>query len=332
MTQRKHNKVGAVASVVICTILISSSILILFFRQRIIDQIAVWQFHPSSAVTTLASRDGMNDYGKFLYYASHPELDSAQYFNAVCTGTEAMTSILGCYSDYRMYIYNVTDIQLDGVREVTAAHEMLHAAYARMNNDEKKSVDVLLETEYKKLEGNKDFADLIAFYSRTEPGERDNELHSVIGTEVADLDPALEAHYKQYFSNRQDVVSLYTKYNGVFQDLANRASNLASQLTSLSSSIASGSTQYNNDVQTLNNDITLFNKRATDGDFTSQYQFDTERTALSARVDGLDSIRTNINNNISEYNSILSDYNSIATQSKKLYNSINSKLVPAPSV
>lgn len=332
MLPQKRSKVGLIISVVISLLLITCSILIVLFKQHIIDQITVWQFNPSNEIINIASRDTLNSYGTFLFYASQPELNSTQNFNTVCNRIESTTSILGCYSNYRIYIYDVTDEQLDGIREVTAAHETLHAAYARMSDSEKAKVNVLLEAEYKKLENDKSFTDLIAFYDRTEPGERDNELHSVIGTEVANLDPALEAHYKQYFDNRQDVVSLYVKYNGVFQGLANRAKVLSEQLNSLATSITSDSTQYNESVQVLNVDIALFNKRATAGDFTSQGQFNSERAALSSRVASTDAMRKNINDEIAKYNLILTEYNSIASQSKKLYNSINSTLAPAPSV
>jgi hypothetical protein len=332
MLPQKRSKVGLIVSVIISAILIASAILILLFRQHIIDQITVWQFQPTTEIATIATRDGMNDGGKFLFYASRPELDTAKFFNSVCSRLENSASILGCYSNYHIYIYDVTDQQLDGIRETTAAHEMLHAAYARMSDSEKKTVDILLEAEYKKLEGNKNFADLIAFYARTEPGERDNELHSVIGTEVANLDPALEAHYAKYFSNRQSVVALYTKYSGVFQSLADRADSLSSQLSTLMTSITNASSQYNTDVQTLNGDIAAFNKRAEAGDFTSQGEFNAERASLTARVNALDSNRSSINNDIATYNSLLSEYNSIASQSKKLYSSIDSTLAPAPSV
>lgn len=332
MFRQKRNKTSTIVSAVISIILIVCSILIVVFKQYVFDQITVWQFHPSSAISTIASRDGMSGYGKFLFYASKPELDSTQSFNTVCGRTETTMSILGCYSNNRIYVYDVTDLQLDGIREVTAAHETLHAAYARMGSDEKKTVNALLEAEYKKLANNKDFSDLIAFYARSEPGDRDNELHSVIGTEVANLDPALEKHYSQYFSNRQDVVSLYLKYNDVFQSLANQADSLSTQLTALSTSVTDTSAKYNVDVKTLNADITAFNTRAENDDFTSQSQFNSERAALSTRVDNLDSTRISINNDITKYNSMLAEYNSIATQSKKLYNSIDSTLAPAPSV
>ncbi len=332
MFQPKRKKVGVITSIIVCLVLITSAALIVLFRQRIVDQMTVWQFKPSDQISNIAKRDGMSDYGKFLFYASQPELDAAQYFNSVCSRIETTTSILGCYSNYRMYIYDVTNTQLDGIREVTAAHETLHAAYVRLGKDEKDKVNVLLEAEYKKLENNKDFAELIAFYDRTEPGERDNELHSVIATEVVDMAPALETYYKQYFSDRQNVVQLYVKYNGVFQDLATKASSLSDQLTALAKTITDESAQYNIDAQTLTQDVTAFDKRAKIGDFTSQGQFDTERAVLSARITSTNTKSKSINSDIAKYNAILDEYNSIASQSKKLYNSIDSSLAPAPSV
>ena len=333
MSPQSHsNKFGTIVIIVISCILTAMSLFLVFNRQYVIDQIAVWQYHPTSAVTTLIDRTGVNDYGKFLYLASKPKVDATQSFNNECDRVEKITSILGCYSDYHIYIYDVTDPQLDGIKEVTAAHETLHAAYIRMSLDEKAKVNALVEAEYKKLANNKDLTEMMAFYARTEPGQRGNELHSVIGTEIANISPELEAHYKKYFTDRQKVVNLYNKYISVFQKLSNRASELSDQLKVLAATITTSLAQYNTDAQTLNNDITTFNKRATDGDFSSLSQFYAERNRISSRVADLDVTRTTINADVVKYNATLDEYNSIASESKKLYNSIDSTLAPAPSV
>ena len=332
MLQKKHKKIRVILSVLICLILIALSLLVIFNRQRVIDQITVWQFHSTSELNALVDRAGMNDNGKFLFLASQPRLDGSQDFNTECDRIESTTAILGCYSNYRIYVYDVTDKQLDGVREVTATHETLHAVYARLSTDEKNKVNALLEAEYKKLENNKDYSDRMAFYARTEPGERDSELHSVIGTEISNISPELEAYYAKYFSNRQKVVTLNTKYMGVFINLKNHANDLSAQINTLVSSISGETTQYNNDVKVLNNDIMAFNTRVGSASFTSQAQFNSERAALSARVAELEATRNIINADIAKYSSILAEYNSLASESKKLYNSIDSTLAPAPSV
>ncbi len=332
MLQRKFSKAAIVLNVFICVVLIILSIIVILNRQMIIDQITVWQFQPTAEVSALVEKSGMSDYGKFMYLASQPNLDGTQNFNSECDRIENTASILGCYKNYRIYIYDITDTQLDGIREVTATHETLHAAYARLSSDTKNRISTLLEAEYAKLEGNKNYTDRMAFYARTEPGERDNELHSVIGTEIADISPELEQYYSMYFSDRQKVVALNTKYSSVFTNLKNRANALADQLNVLSSSINSQSARYNNDVQTLNMDISIFNAKAKSGSFASAAQFASERSALSVRVAAVNALRESVNSDIDTYGIDLKEYNSIATESKTLYNTIDSTLAPAPSV
>ena len=305
------------------------------YRQRIIDQVSYWSYKPSTQISDLIAKTGMNDNGKFYFYASQPALytsSNASAFNAACEKVETTAAILGCYNGNKIFIYDVTDKQLDGINEVTAAHETLHAIYARLDNSEKTKVDKMVEAEYQKISGDKYYADLTAYYAKAEPGQRDNELHSIIGTEIANLSPDLEKYYDQYFSNRQEVVNYDMKYTSVFKSLKTRADQLVSQLDTLSASINTRTTQYNTDANQLNNDIAAFNAKATSGDFTSQAEFNSERATLVARVNALEAIKLNIQSDKTTYESLLNEYNSIATESKKLYDSINSSLVSSPSL
>ncbi len=331
MLRQKLNKTKLIANVVASLILIGLSFFIIANRQRIVDQITVWQFKSTTELTGLVERSGMNDYGKFLYLASQPVLDATQSFNSECDRVENTASILGCYSNNRIFVYDVSDPQLDGVREVTATHETLHAAYARLDDSIKNRINVLLEAEYKKLENNKDYSDRMAFYARTEPGERDNELHSVIGTEIAIINPELEQYYNQYFSNRQKSVALNIKYSSVFINLKNKANSLLDQMKALSVSVSTRVAQYNIDVKSSEAAIADFNKRAANGYFKTMQQFNTERAALAGVLADLATTRTSISADIAQYDKLLGEYNSIASESKKLYNSIDSTLTPTPT-
>lgn len=323
---------GYVATLVVTLVALVVAVLLVVNRQHIIDQVSVWQYQPSSAIASLADRSGMSSTGRFYYYASHPVLESNQAFYNDCARKEQNVAILGCYDGRRIYLFNVTNPALDGIREVTAAHEMLHAAYERMSQPERDQVDGLLEAEYTKLKDNKDFADRVAFYARTEPGERDNELHSVIGTEVANISPALEAHYKQYFDNRSDVVALHDKYASVFSSLQTQSDQLSAQLKTLGDTIEKDSASYNTNVAQLNQDITAFNDRANNGGFASQAQFNSERSALTTRAQQLSDDRTVINNEVAHYNQLRDQLLQVASQSDALNRSIDSSLAPAPSV
>ena len=321
-----------VAALLVAVISIAAALILLVNRQYVVDQLTVWQFHPIGAVSRLAERSGMSDTGKFYFYASQPAIETAEIFNKECGRKEANTAILGCYNGKNIYVYNVTNQQLDGIKEVTAAHEMLHAAYARLSEREKRSVDALLEAEYEKLKNNKDFTDRFSFYDRTEPGERDNELHSVIGTEVAAVSPKLETYYQKYFTNRSKVLALHDKYASVFAQLQTEGDALSSQLTSLGNEIDRKTTEYNASVATLNGDIESFNQRANGGGFSSKEQFDSERASLLARADQLDAMRQAINADIAQYNTLRERLKRVASQSEALNRSIDSSLAPAPSI
>ncbi len=274
----------------------------------------------------------MNDHGKFYLYASQPAIETAADFNTKCSHQEQGSAILGCYTGRYIYIYNVTDSKLDGIREVTIAHEMLHAAYDRLDPSEKDRINTLLQTEYAKLKTDKKFADRMAFYERTEPGELNNELHSIVGTEVASISPELESYYKTYFNDRSKVVQLHAAYESVFNDLSARSDALAAQLTSLSTTIEARSAAYNAAVSQLNADIAAFNAKAASGGFSSQSEFQAARSALMARSDALDATRASINDQIQQYNALRKELEDIAIQTEALNRSIDSSLAPAPSL
>lgn len=301
-------------------------------RRYIVDSIRFWQYQPSAAVIGVTDKVDFTDNGKFLFYASQPTIDDSKSFNAECDRKEQSTAVLGCYVADRIHIYDVTDTRLEGIKEVTAAHEMLHAAYARLSPGEKARIDGLIEKEYEKMKDNAEFAERMAFYERTEPGERDNELHSIIGTEVASISQELEQYYKKYFSNRAKLVDYYNAYHKVFTSLDAERKNLSKRLDTLNAQIKAATNQYNADATTVKADIAAFNDRANSGDFTSQAQFNKERAALVSRTEQLSARRASIIAMLDEYDRLRIEYNNIVTESNELYKSIDSNLKDAPKV
>ena len=332
MLPKKQNSKKILINFTIFIFLSLFALTIFIFRQRIIDQVVFWQYKPSSDISSLTNRLSLTELGTFSFYSSQPELQSASDFNQSCSRIENTVSILGCYSQSKIYIYNILDEKLNGIREVTAAHEMLHAVYQRLSDGEKNEIGSLLENEYVKLQKDEAFVDLIEFYEKTEPGERQNELFSVIGTTVANIDEKLESYYKKYFVDRQQIVSYNNKYNKVFKDLSDRAAVLAAQIKAYNDSMPGIMSKYNSDVKVLNKDIENFNERASSGYFKTWSQFYAEKSTIEQRVSVITQTRTTINSDIEKYNSALTEYNSIAVESQKLYSSIDSTLESAGSL
>jgi len=334
MSGKKRSVPRTIGGVVASVLLLCAAAFLYFNQQFVKDQISVWAYTPDASVQNVEERIDFTQKGKFYFYATQPAVEDSESFNTHCERQEVGNPILGCYNSGRIYVYNVTDAQLDGIEEVTAAHETLHAVWERMDVAEQKRIGALLDDAYQKLQGNADLTARMQYYQRTEPGQFENELHSILGTEVADLSPELEAYYKQYFTDRQKVVDLHEKYNSVFVGLRNQADTLYDTLASLRESIDTRTAQYNADITQLSKDIATFNGRANGGDFTSLGEFNAERGALVARSNQIEADRAAISADIDSYNAKYAEYQKLTSQIETLNKSIDSikDLQPAPSV
>src|SRR5262249_44324260 len=123
------------------------------------------------------------------------------------------------------------------VMVVSTAHEMLHAAYARLPRRERARVDALLEDFYATVQ-DQDFRSLVDQYDRDEPGHRSSELHSLVPTPIAPLSPELERYYRRYFRDRAGIVAAYQSYNGLFQQLKARSDQLHAELDGIKAQLA----------------------------------------------------------------------------------------------
>ena len=330
MNQMRSHKSLLWAVINLCIIVCVVAAVILN-RQYLIDKYNAWEFKPSPEIAQIANDIGLNENGRFYYFASRPELDFAKEFNGECRSREQGNAILGCYKNQRIYIYNVNDERLNGLKEVTAAHEMLHAAYERLPESDKKAVNTLLEKEYRK-NSDAEFSKRMDYYKRNQPGEEYNELHSIIGTEFADISPQLEDYYKRYFNNRSQVVALHSKYSDKFKELKQGSASLRKELENLSISINNASLKYNKDISNLNSEINAFNSRAKNGDFSSQEDFLNERSYLIKSTRKLEQDRANINRYIGQYESKRIEYNKLVDESNSMYKAMDSTLAPAPSI
>ena len=330
MNQMRSHKSLLFAVINLC-IIVCVVVAAILNRQYIIDKYNAWEFKPSPEIAQIANDVGLNENGRFYYFASRPELDFAKEFNGECRSREQGNAILGCYKNQRIYIYNVNDERLNGLKEVTAAHEMLHAAYERLPESDKKAVNTLLEKEYSK-NSDAEFSKRMDYYKRNQPGEEYNELHSIIGTEFADISPQLEDYYKRYFNNRSQVVALHSKYSDKFKELKQGSASLRKELENLSISINNASLKYNKDISNLNSEINAFNSRAKNGDFSSQEDFLNERSYLIKSTRKLEQDRANINRYIGQYESKRIEYNKLVDESNSMYKAMDSTLAPAPSI
>ena len=299
-----------------------------WFGPQLLDEFRAQQYTPSSHISAIEQRVTLTSAGRRIFYATSPEVQDSGQFNGSCHSVERTTAILGCYYRDRIYLYNVQNSELDGALDVTAAHELLHAAYARLSTFEQHKVDGLVRAAYQKVKNEPTLKRLMEYYKQAEPGAEINELHSILGTTIANLDSELERYYARYFTNRASIVTLNPRYTQVFSELDQQAPSLKAKISAEESSLKTETDAYQNELNQLNSDIQSFNQRAVSGDFSSQ-EFYATRSALSGRVASLNSQQNQLNTRISAYNTMIAEYNKLAVRAQQLNQSMNG--VSAPS-
>jgi phage shock protein A len=334
MSNTKSNKLAVTISVLLSVVLLAAAGWAILNRQYIVDQIIVWQYEPSSEVSTISQKLDLSDLGNFYINASQTQVANAAEFNNACTRQESGSAVLGCYTNKRIFVYNVTDGELNGVEEVTAAHEMLHAAWDRLTDGEKARLGSLLEVAYERI-NDPDLNERMAYYARTEPGERTNELHSILATEYVDIGDELDAYFAKYFTDRSAVVSLYVGYKSVFDNLQAQSDTLAGEMSSLKRKIEAQTTQYNTEADALTIAIADLQRQAQTVDrsnATAVNAYNAQRRVIIARIDELDMLKAATNTDVSTYNEKVKQYNALITSSNELTQSLDSTLAPSPGL
>jgi hypothetical protein len=198
-------------------------------------------YNPPSEVSQLATQANMSDEGRKVFYLTTPTIEAKKVGLKLCTSSDAEKTItLGCYvSGQGIFIQKVTDERLAGTMQVTAAHEMLHAVYhEHLSSSERTEIDRELLRVFDNL-NNPRLKKLIQIYRDRTPSHVSSELHSFLGTEVADLGPKLEQHYGKYFADRAKLVAMAQHKEQLFTGIENKSEEIEQQLQTLKNQIDS---------------------------------------------------------------------------------------------
>lgn len=313
ITSRRIRVLITVALLLLLPIAVASN------KQTIIDWNRLRNYQPDSEIVRLSKATTMTRLGERLFYVNNPELNDKSTFSQHCKNNE-QTIILGCYiSNTKIYIFDVSDKRLSGVEEVTSAHEMLHAAYDRLNVSEKKRINFLINEAYKGVTNTRIF-ETIASYKRA-GANINNELHSILGTEVAVLSDELEAYYGKYFSDRSVIVGFFDKYEQEF--VARRAKVAAddAKLNELQEEIEAIKEKLKNEYIGINDerermDRLIASKRIE--------EYNNLVVPFNSRVNSYNNTVTEVQRLIQEYNNLVIERNNIATEENELIKAIDS--------
>jgi hypothetical protein len=169
----------------------------------------------SEDVTRMADRMGLSEEGRILFEDSRPQLMDSAAFLQVCdfddydgSGKEAA----GCYyygtaaRFGQIGIFQQPDDRYANRWVVTAAHELLHAAYDRLPIAEREPLDALLEARWALVPADDPIQASLVWSVGPHSESRPTEQFAYIGSEIFEgIDPALESYFARYFADRSAI-------------------------------------------------------------------------------------------------------------------------------
>lgn len=291
------------------------------YTQEFQDWSKLLHYQPPPQIARLAATTTMTETARRLFYVNQPQIETRKSALNFCKSSEH-TVILGCYVVGKgIFLQAIPDPRLEGVMEVTAAHEMLHVAYQRMSIVEQNQLNQQLQGTLAQLR-NPRIKNIIETYRSQDPSSVNNELHSILGTEVRNLSPELEAHYQKYFTDRLKIVALSERYEGVFTALRERAQTLKQQLADRKLTMEQLAQQVDREaagVETERVDLQRSIAMNPQEDHTGRV------ASFNDRVRNYNQIVANLRQQTDLYNQLVNEHNSLALEEKSLVESLENK-------
>lgn len=308
--QHSHHKLSAwkflVAIIMVLFVLCFS-----VFRENI----NVLLYDGPSQIKTLADQSGMSTHGKALFFSTSPEIVDYPTLQKYCPLATNDTIEFGCYINdkNKIYILNIQNSDLSPMMAVTAAHEMLHKAYAGLTDSDRVTLIAEITAEKTLILSDpgspdaKHFNEMLQPYIDTGASSvvLDNELDSLLGTEINVNSSSLISYYDQYFTSQSVPVSQYSlevqnietitnqlnvelgSVNSCVDDIASRDANLNSIQKALDYD------SYIGDTNTYNQNVDIYNTNL--ANFKTQYtNCKTQYDAYNAKVQDYNDINVKL--------------------------------------
>jgi hypothetical protein len=273
----------------------------------------------SEQLIGLVDQATMTRHARELVAAAGGRVEDKSQFGIDCRAPEAPgTLVLGCY-DGRIFVLRVDRPDLAPVMIVTAAHEMLHAAWSAMTKAQQRLIVRQLD-DFMGTTGDARIEELLTEYEAVQPGSRDTELHSLLGTQVRDLPAPIERYYRRYFTDRSVIVDAFDAYAHVFDDLKGRYDQLDAEAQSLAGELAGLQAEIEaagQEADRLTNEIDALRDQ---GRIDESNQLVGSQNAAVGRANEL---ANTYNARVDDYNAKIAELNELAITLENTYNEIS---------
>lgn len=213
---------------------------------------------PSATVVALADAAYLSPAGRDIFFATSPVVLDAEHFAGRCDEADSGLATsgggaVGCYqgATNAIVVYGPPDARLYAFVVETAAHELLHAAWARLTAGEQAAATPLLEAEVAGLPVDDPIHAAVAASVGDEPGNRATELFAYVGTQVwrdGGAAPDLEALYARFITDRRSLVAVHTGWVGMLDSMEASIEQAGAALGATRTANAADRAQYDADA------------------------------------------------------------------------------------
>lgn len=229
-----------------------------------------------SELARLAADTFLTERGREVLYATHPELIGDEVAQ-LCSRPEDVPGdevvAAGCYAGWlgagRIYVFRPGDDRLLGSMVTITAHELLHAAYDRMDAAQQRRIDELVAAETERLAPDDPTRTQIDWSVGSYESNRGTEQFAYLGSQVL-LDggfaPELEAIYAEWFTDRVALVEVYRSSITLLDELVANVQSAWDTLAAREQDVVNARAQYDADrawldvaVSSYNDDVAWFN-------------------------------------------------------------------------
>jgi hypothetical protein len=285
-------------------------------------------YQPSVEIAQIADRLDFTDIAQNTFFATDPKLLDKVAFSDKCPERE-QSNVLGCYvTTSNTYLLDVDEPDIEQIEDVTAAHELLHAVWDRLDITYKAELRLELERVFNEVKDER-LINLMKSYENTntfnDPDLISNELHSILGTEVENVGPGLETHYSRYFHNRGQVVKMYKSYEAEFEKRQDRIEAIQAKLDKITVQINAKDAEVNSLSAQNDRVVAQINQLRSQNRVEESNKLVPKQNRLAAEIN---TCIKEINSLIRTFNSLVKENNELALELNQLTDSLDSRSNP----
>jgi chromosome segregation ATPase len=181
----------------------------------------------------------------------------------------------------------------------------------------------LLQDYYNNQLHDQRIIDTINSYRQSEPNDVVNEMHSVFGTEIANLPAPLEQYYTRYFANRAAVTGFANNYQSEFTTREDQIKADKAQLDQMKAAIEAQQQALQAKSQQINADRARLDSLRRSGQID---QYNASVATFNTEVDSYNTSVETLRQQIARYNQLVDDYNAIAKELASLAQAIDTRV------